>query len=50
LTSLNIARNDLASVDMASTAVDLEQIQSQLEMLYTLTARSARLSLMNFLS
>lgn len=50
LTSLNIARNDLISVDMATTAVDLEQVQSQLEMLYTLTARSARLSLVNFLS
>lgn len=50
LTSLNIARNDLVSVDMAATAVDLEKVQSQLEMLYTLTARSARLSLVNFLS
>lgn len=50
LTSLNIARNDLVSVDIPSTAVQLEQVQSQLETLYTLTARSARLSLVNFLS
>lgn len=50
LTSLNIARNDLLSVDTPATAVELEQVQSQLEMLYTLTARSARLSLVNFLS
>ena len=50
LTSLNIVRNDLISVDIPSTAVELEQVQSQLEMLYTLTARSARLSLVNFLS
>jgi flagellar hook-associated protein 3 FlgL len=50
LSSLNIARNDLLSVDTPSTAVELEQVQSQLEMLYTLTARSARLSLVNFLS
>lgn len=50
LTSLSIARNDLLSVDTPSTAVELEQVQSQLEILYTLTARSARLSLVNFLS
>jgi len=50
LTSLNIARNDLISVDIPSTAVELEQVQSQLETLYTLMARSARLSLVNFLS
>lgn len=50
LASLSIARNNLLSVDMPSTAVELEQVQSQLEILYTLTARSARLSLVNFLS
>ncbi len=49
LTTLNLARSDLLSVDMASTAVDLEQVQTQMETLYTLTARSARLSLVNFL-
>lgn len=49
-TSLSIARNDQVSVDIASTAVELEQVQSQLEALYTLTARAARLNLMNFLS
>lgn len=48
--SLTMVRNDLLSVDTPSTAVELEQVQSQLETLYTLTARSARLSLVNFLS
>lgn len=48
--SLTMVRNNLLSVDTPSTAVELEQVQSQLETLYTLTARSARLSLVNFLS
>ena len=44
------ARNDLLSVDMYQSATELESVQQQLETLYTLTARSARLSLVNFLS
>ncbi|MFX0546646.1 flagellin [Roseovarius sp. S1116L3] len=47
--SLKIARNDLLSVDPFETASALEQAQLQLEMIYTLTARSSRLSLVNFL-
>lgn len=50
ITSLQIARNDLVSIDVFETAGELEQVQFQLEMLYTLTARASRLSLVNFLS
>jgi len=49
-TSLGLARNDLLAVDPFNTATELENVQFQLEMLYTVTARSARLNLMNFLS
>ncbi len=47
--SLNIARNNIVSADPYKTASDLESVQSSLEMLYTLTARISRLSLVNFL-
>ncbi|MFX0542036.1 flagellin [Roseovarius sp. S4756] len=47
--SLKIARNDLLAVDPFETASALEQAQLRLEMIYTLTARSSRLSLVNFL-
>lgn len=50
ITSLEIARNDLVSVDIFETAGELENVQFQLETLYTLTARTSRLNLMNFLS
>ncbi len=50
ITSLQTARNDLVSVDAFETAGNLQQVQFQLETLYTLTARAARLSLVNFLS
>lgn len=49
ITSLRTARDDLLSVDPFETAVELEQVQSRLETIYTLTARNARLSLVNFL-
>jgi len=48
--SLRVARNDLVSVDIFESAAALEQVQSQLETLYTITARTARLNLANFLS
>jgi flagellar hook-associated protein 3 FlgL len=48
--TLELARSDLLSVDPFKTATDLETTQSQIEMLYTLTARSARLNLVSFLS
>lgn len=50
LATLEQARNDLVSVDPFKTATDLETTQSQIEMLYMLTARSARLNLASFLS
>jgi flagellar hook-associated protein 3 FlgL len=50
ITGLRIARNDLISVDIFESATALEQVQTQLETLYTVTARTARLNLANFLS
>ncbi|MBZ8117557.1 flagellar biosynthesis protein FlgL [Roseovarius sp. LXJ103] len=49
LTGLSMARNDLLSVDIFETASKLEDVQRQLETLYTLTARNSRLNLVNFL-
>jgi len=49
ITAVQITRNDLVSVDPFETAANLEKVQIQIETLYTLTARSARLSLVNFL-
>jgi len=48
-TSLGIARNDLLSVDIFESATALEQAQTQLETLYTVTSRTARLNLASFL-
>ncbi|MFU8776563.1 MAG: flagellin [Roseovarius sp.] len=50
ITSFEIARAEMVSVDSFKTAVELEQVQFQLEALYTVTARASRLSLLNFLS
>jgi flagellar hook-associated protein 3 FlgL len=50
INSFEIARAELVSVDAFETAVELEQVQFQLESLYTVTARAARLNLLNFLS
>jgi len=49
-TSLGIARNDLVSVDVFEAATALEEAQTRLETLYTVTARTARLNLASFLS
>lgn len=48
--SYEMARNTLLSVDLYDTATELEAAQVQLETLYTITARTSRLSLVNFLS
>ena len=48
--SMEIARAQLVEADPFETASALEAVQIRLEMLYTLTARSSRLSLVNFLS
>jgi flagellar hook-associated protein 3 FlgL len=48
-TSLEFARNELLAADPFETASRLEDIQFQLESLYTVTARASRLSLLSFL-
>ena len=50
MSSLEFARDGLMSVDKFQTATELGNVQTQLETLYTLTARSSRFSLVNFLS
>lgn len=48
-TSLSMMRNEMMSIDRFETASSLEQVQLQLETIYTLTARTSRLNLVNFL-
>lgn len=48
--SVELARNELISADPYQSATELEAVQQQIEILYSLTARSSRLSLVNFLS
>jgi flagellar hook-associated protein 3 FlgL len=48
-TSLGFARGALLQVDPFDTATKLEEVQFQLESLYTVTARMSKLSLVNFL-
>jgi flagellar hook-associated protein 3 FlgL len=50
LSSLDYARSQLLAVDPFEAATELENVQFQLEALYTVTARAARLNLVNFLS
>lgn len=47
--ALQIARNDLLSVDPFQSATELEQVQFQLQSLYAITSRMSQLSLVNFL-
>ena len=49
MSALEQARDDLLAVDPYEAATELQSTQSQIEMLYNLTARSARLSLVSFL-
>ncbi|MFW8633947.1 flagellin [Cribrihabitans pelagius] len=49
-TSLSIAKNNLISADPYETYTRLQEVQTQLEGLYTITARSANLSLLNYIS
>ncbi len=46
---LRLSRNALMAADPYETATRLEQVQSQLEALYTVTARNSRLSLVDYL-
>ncbi|MEM7632062.1 MAG: flagellin [Pseudomonadota bacterium] len=48
-TSLEYARGALLSVDPYETATKLEEVQFQLQSLYTITARMSDLSLVNFI-
>lgn len=48
-TALEIARGEMIGIDPYDAATRLEETQSQLETLYTLTARLSRLSLADFL-
>ncbi|MCZ4352849.1 flagellin [Roseovarius aestuarii] len=48
-TSLQMARTSLLEVDPYETAGALEETQLRLETLYTITARTSRLNLVNFL-
>lgn len=48
-TVLGIARNDLLGVDDYDTSTRLQSAESQLELLFTLTARIARLSLAEYI-
>lgn len=47
--ALRLARDTLVGVDAYETATRLQETQTRLEMIYTLTARTARLSLTEFL-
>jgi flagellar hook-associated protein 3 FlgL len=47
--ALEMARNNLLSVDPFEAATELEQVQFQLQSLYAITARSSQLSLVNYL-
>lgn len=49
LSSLEMARTTMLRADPYETAVELEQVQFQLQSLYTLTARNARFSLLSYL-
>jgi flagellar hook-associated protein 3 FlgL len=48
-TTLKIVRNEITTVDPYEAASKLQDMQSQLEKIYTLTARMTRLSLMDYL-
>lgn len=47
--SLQIARSDIVAADPFETASRLQETQTQLEKIYTITARMTRLSLMDYL-
>jgi flagellar hook-associated protein 3 FlgL len=49
MTSLDFARGELLGVDPYETATKLEDIQFQLQSLYSVTVRMSQLSLVNFL-
>lgn len=50
LSALGIVKNDLTTIDPFESATELDAVQTRLETLYTITARTSRLTLANFLS
>ncbi len=48
-TAMELAFNEIVSIDHYERATRLEEVETQVEMLYALTVRSSNLSLMNFL-
>lgn len=50
LTSLQLAKNELIQADPYETVTRLEEAEFQLESIYTVTARSSKLSLLNYMS
>lgn len=48
-TALQIARTDMLSIDPYQVAAELTETQTQLEMLYTMTARLSQLSLADYI-
>lgn len=48
-TSLSFAKNELLAIDPFDSATRLEEVQLQLQSLYSITARNAQLSLVNFI-
>ncbi len=49
VSALELTRSELLSVDPYDTATSLKAVQTQLEVLYSITARMSRLSLVDFL-
>jgi flagellar hook-associated protein 3 FlgL len=49
ISALEIARSEITDADPYDTAIELEAVTTQLELLYTLTGRLSSLNLMNFL-
>ena len=49
MASLQIARNDLLGIDGYAAASKLEAAQSQIEMMYAVTVRASRLTLLDFM-
>lgn len=47
--SLSLVQSELLSVDPYETGTELQQVQLQLETLYTITSRMSRLNLVNYL-
>ncbi len=48
-TAVEFSRNQLLAADPFETATELENVQFHLQSLYSVTVRSAQLSLVNFL-